>query len=197
MSVNDPYEDMILNLMHTVDHIEKLNKLLPDVWIDEKTTERIPSSWFSVIRNSSSVQKTWSIWVIQTPTIFSISGKSRKPISEKHLCCRNYAFGIHFKFWFPHLWLGENWNKNLDPFLVPSCLAKHAKALAFAPHFLKAYFIYLTYSNTTGNFPRVMKSLLELALHFLGFELEWVNEWWHVGHFACNFCDYSPYYCSR
>ena len=29
------------------------------------------------------------------------------------------------------------------------------------------------------------------------YKLEWVNEWWHVGHFVCNFCDYSPYYCSR
>ena len=27
--------------------------------------------------------------------------------------------------------------------------------------------------------------------------LEWVNEWWHVRDFVCNFCNYSPYYCSR
>ena len=27
--------------------------------------------------------------------------------------------------------------------------------------------------------------------------LEWVKEWWQVSHFVCNFCDYSPYYCSR
>ena len=28
-------------------------------------------------------------------------------------------------------------------------------------------------------------------------DLEWVKEWWQVSHFVCNFCDYSPYYCSR
>ena len=27
--------------------------------------------------------------------------------------------------------------------------------------------------------------------------LKWVKEWWLVSHFVCNFCDYSPYYCSR
>ena len=27
--------------------------------------------------------------------------------------------------------------------------------------------------------------------------LEWVKEWWQVSQFVCNFCNYSPYYCSR
>ena len=33
--------------------------------------------------------------------------------------------------------------------------------------------------------------------HKVSTKLEWVKEWWQVSHFFCNFCDYSPYYCSR
>ena len=76
--------------------------------------------------------------------------------------------------------------------MIWGVIAKIANKMAdLSPLFYSLYFKGFTQN---GNLKSHVATMHEGKKPF---QLEWVKEWWQVSHFVCNFCDYSPYYCSR